>query len=935
MSQYKETLNLPQTDFPMKANLAQREPAILQQWQETKLYETLSQNRKDYPLFTFMDGPPYANGHLHVGHAVNIILKDIIIKSKILEGFNVPFVPGWDCHGLPIELNVEKKYGKPGEKISLLEFLTACRTYATQYVDIQREEFKRLGVIGDWDHPYLTMNPIYEANIIRCLAQIVARGYIQKGYKPVHWCLNCASALAEAEVEYKLKTSLAIDVRFRLKDAAEFAHRFKLTLTQDPISIPIWTTTPWTLPANQAVAVNAELTYVLIKCPEEYLIIVADLLSEALARYGIKDYQISAEFKGKALEGLQLQHPFYDRVVPLVLGDHVTIEAGTGAVHTAPAHGQDDYVIGLHYQLPMMNPVGDDGCFISNTPLFAGMHVNKVQDAIVKQLSAHQTLIVETKIEHSYPHCWRHKTPLIFRATPQWFINMEQKDLKQHALDAIKRVKWIPERGEARIRAMVENHPDWCVSRQRTWGVPLCFFIHKETGDLHPNTTELMEVIATRVEKDGIEAWHNLEIEELLGADAAHYKKSTDVLDVWFDSGVTHSCVPKLHPEVQFPADIVLEGSDQHRGWFQSQLLTSVALYAKEPYKTVLTHGFVVDGQGHKMSKSLGNVISLEESVKTLGADILRLWAASIDYRSEITASKELLLPVSETYRRIRNTMRFLLANMHGFDPSQHLLPANKMLLLDRYIVHLAFELQQEIRQAYNHYHFHIIVQKLHQFCINELGGFYLDIIKDRQYTMPKDSIGRRSAQTALYHLVQAMLRWMAPILSFTAEEIWQYVPGQREASILMCTWYEALEALPESEMMNKNYWQKIRIVRDAVNKEIEQQRNAEKIGSALEAEVSVYADASLYQQLSHLKEELRFILITSSAKVLPLTDVPNDAATTDIAGLKLKIEASTHQKCDRCWHRVADVNHTPNFPMLCSRCVVNISGVGETRFYA
>lgn len=940
MSDYKNTLNLPQTDFPMKANLSQREPEILKKWQAMDLYAALRAAGKKKKKFILHDGPIYANGHIHVGHAVNRILKDIIVKSKTMSGYDAPFIPGWDCHGLPIELNVEKKFGKPGHKISVVEFRAQCRNYAAAQIKIQRDEFVRLGIVGDWDHPYITMDFSYEANIIRSLAKIIANNHLQKGYKPIYWCLDCGSALAEAEVEYAEKSSSAVDVRFMADDIVDFLRRFShvshVSTPITSIAVPIWTTTPWTLPANEAVALNPHLNYVLVECDtKEWLLIAENLLSSTMKRYNVGSYHIVGRLLGEQLANVKLKHPFYDKRVPLVMGEHVTIDTGTGAVHTAPAHGQDDYAMGKRYHLPLDNPVGDDGCFTAATPMFAGLHVNKANDKIIEELQFRNMLLCHEKIRHSYPHCWRHKTPIIFRATPQWFISMEQNGLRQASLQAIDRVEWIPDWGKARITGMITNRPDWCISRQRAWGVPLALFTHKETGELHPRTFELMEKVALAVEKQGIEAWYTLDMQTYLGNEAAYYQKSTDVLDVWFDSGVTHECVLKLRPELTFPADIILEGSDQHRGWFQSSLLTSVAINGSEPYQEVLTHGFVVDGQGRKMSKSIGNVIAPEEIIHTLGADILRLWAASIDYRAEIAASKEILNRTSETYRRMRNTARFLLANLHGFDPAQHLLEPDDMLILDRWVVDKARLIQEEILEAYATYQFHVIVQKLHHFCVSDLGGFYLDIIKDRQYTMGTNSRGRRSAQTALFHIAHAFVRWIAPILTFTAEEIWQYMPGEREASVLMTTWYDELATLSNIEIMNQAYWEKIRLVRDAVNKEIENQRNAGNIGSALEAEVYLYCGPHLKHVLEALEDELRFVLITSSVRIIPEHSGPVDVTVTDVPGLSLKIMPTDQPKCERCWHRRNDVNANAAYPGICGRCVENIAQEGEVRKYA
>jgi isoleucyl-tRNA synthetase len=937
MSDYKNTLNLPKTDFPMKANLAEREPLILQKWESLHLYQKIRANTEKFPKFILHDGPPYANGHTHIGHAVNKTLKDIVIKSKTLAGFNAPFIPGWDCHGLPIELKVEKKMGKPGHKVTHAEFRKACREYATTQIDIQRQEFKRLGVLGDWENPYTTMDFIFEADTIRSLSKIMANGHVQKGYKPVYWCLDCGSALAEAEVEYADKTSSAIDVRFKVVDEEAFLARFKkVTKSHGPISIPIWTTTPWTLPANQGVALNPRTHYVLVSGNDERLLVAEPLLNQVMQHYEIKNPLVLAKITGEELENSLLHHPFYDRTVPVVLGEHVTMDTGTGAVHTSPAHGQDDYVIGKKYNLPLDNPVGDDGCYISTTPLLAGMHVTSVNDRVIDELRSHGTLIHSTKITHSYPHCWRHKTPLIFRSTPQWFISMEQNNLRMMGLAAIENIRWIPDWGQSRIFNMVDKRPDWCISRQRTWGVPIALFLHKETGEPHPNSAELMEKVAQQVEKKGIDAWYELDTKELLGDDAKHYSKCKDILDVWFDSGVSHECVLKKNPALGFPADLYLEGSDQHRGWFQSSLLTSLAINQKAPYKTVLTHGYVIDLEGRKMSKSLGNVIAPEKVIQKMGADVLRLWVASIDYRAEINVSEEILTRTSETYRRLRNTARFLLANLDGFVPEEHLVLPEKMLALDRWVTNKAKLLQDEIIKAYESYQFHLIYQKIHHFCAVELGSFYLDIIKDRQYTTQTNSLARRSAQTAMFHIVEALVRWFAPILSFTAEEIWQYIPGKRNESVFLNTWYTDLPTLPNQKIMNEAYWEKLRLVRDAVNKELEAQRKVGKLGTPLEAYVELYCDAELKNKLDALGDELRFVLITSGAEVrLANSQLPADVIATDVPGLSVKVNPVTYQKCERCWHRREDVGSDKAHLTLCARCVINVDGVGEIRKFA
>jgi isoleucyl-tRNA synthetase len=947
MTDYKNTLNLPHTKFPMKANLPQAEPAILEQWNSLSLYKKLREKNHGKAKYILHDGPPYANGHIHIGHAVNKILKDIVVKAKTMNGFDAPFVPGWDCHGLPIELNVEKKVGQVGNKLTAKAFRKACRAYASQQILIQREEFKRLGVIGDWEHPYLTMDFQFEANIIRALGQIISRGHLQQGFKPVHWCVNCGSALAEAEVEYADKISPAIDVRFRIIDETDFLSRIPSKTGHGPIVIPIWTTTPWTLPANEAVALNPGIEYVLLQTNTERLLIAESLLTSCMQRYQITDYKCLGSATGKVFEEVVLQHPFYHRQVPIILGEHVTTEAGTGAVHTAPAHGIEDYKIAQHYGLPLVNPVGGNGCFLPGTVLFEGEHVFKVNPLVIDQLRESKKLLKEENIKHSYPHCWRHKTPLIFRATPQWFISMEQQGLKEDSLAAIKQVMWVPQWGEARIDSMISNRPDWCISRQRSWGVPIPLFVHRLSRDLHPNSLILLEQIATRVAKIGIDAWYDLNPEEILGNEAKDYEKLTDCLDVWFDSGVSHYAVLMKNPALAWPADLYLEGSDQHRGWFQSSLLTSVAMNAQAPYKSVLTHGFTVDEKGHKMSKSLGNVVAPEKIIQSLGADILRLWISSTDYRKEIAVSDEILKRTAEAYRRIRNTIRFLLANLHDFDPTDAVLTSD-MLSLDIWILERAKLLQHEIIDAYESFQFHTIYQKLQQFCISDLGGFYLDIIKDRQYTLQKNSVARRSAQTALFYIAEGMVRWLSPILSFTAEEIWRYLPGEREESVFLNEWYSLSFSFAEDPLRTvyqqtdrQTYWNELMQVRNEVNKVIEKSRINGELGSSLEAEVELYTkeDSQLYTILSALKGELRFVLITSDAKLL-ISKSPKQAILATINAEELGINVIStvgkKTKCARCWHRRSDIGKNLEHPEICLRCVENLpDGKGEQRVYA
>lgn len=948
MADYKHTLNLPETDFPMRGNLPNREPETLKKWQEMDLYGQLREARKGQQTFILHDGPPYANGDIHIGHAVNKVLKDIIVKSQSMNGKDAPYIPGWDCHGLPIELNVEKKVGKAGHKVTATEFRQACRDYASKQVDGQREDFKRLGIMADWDNPYLTMNFNFEADTIRSLGRIIDKGHLHKGAKPVHWCTDCGSALAEAEVEYEDKTSPAIDVRFEvLDDAALFdrCHKVEGHTGEGTISVVIWTTTPWTLPANQAVALNPELDYVVVQCdgvgnhPVERLLVAEALLKDVMARYEVTEYRVVAYAKGSDLDGLKLAHPFYAREVPLICGDHVTTEAGTGAVHTAPGHGQDDYVVGSRYGLKIDNPVGDNGIFLPNTELFAGEHVFKANDHVLEVLKTRGKLVHHAAIRHSYPHCWRHKTPIIFRATPQWFVSMDQNGLRDAAMKAIGETQWLPDWGKARIENMVSGRPDWCISRQRTWGVPIALFVHRETEELHPNTNTLIEEVAKRVEEKGIDAWFDLDAKELLGDEADKYRKVTDTLDVWFDSGVSHAAVLESREGMSdFPAaDLYLEGSDQHRGWFQSSLLTSVAMRGVAPYKSALTHGFTVDAKGQKMSKSKGNVMAPQKVIKNLGADIIRLWVAATDYRNEITVSDEILKRTADSYRRIRNTSRFLLANLAGFDPAQHMLAMDEMLPLDRWAVERANQLQAEVIEAYNNYEFHHIYQKVHNFCAMDMGGFYLDVIKDRQYTTHADSKARRSAQTALYHVIEAMVRWLAPITSFTAEEIWPHIPGQRGNSVHLQTWYE-FPAIPAESEMGLAFWQQVIEVRQAVSRELEALRKSGGIGSSLDAEVDLHCGTELYNNLAKLEDELRFVLITSYARIHKVETAPANGEHITLSNndeMWIVAAASEKEKCVRCWHHREDVGSHSEHPELCGRCVENVDGDGEQRSHA
>ncbi|WP_355586328.1 isoleucine--tRNA ligase [Xanthomonas cannabis] len=936
---YKATLHLPATDFPMRGDLPKREPAMLDRWEREGLYAQLRANAAGRPLFVLHDGPPYANGQIHLGHAVNKILKDIIVKSKYLAGFDAPYIPGWDCHGLPIEIAIEKKYGKVGVKLDAAEFRQKCREYASEQIDLQRRDFKRLGVVGDWDNPYKTLDFRFEANELRALAKIVDNGHLTRGVKPVHWCFDCGSALAEAEIEYADKVSPTVDIAYPARDPGAVAAAFGATLPAGvSVAVPIWTTTPWTLPASLAVSLGAELDYVLVEGPADrgqprWLVIAEALVAKALSRYGVDEVVVHGRAKGAVLDQMLLNHPFYaEREIPLLLGDHVSAEDGTGAVHTAPGHGQEDYQVSKQYGLlerygaAQINPVDGRGVYLPSTPplgdtVLAGLHIWKANEVIIDALRDTGVLLAASKMEHSYPHCWRHKTPIAFRATPQWFFSMEQANLRADALKAVEQVTWYPAWGQARIAGMVEGRPDWTISRQRTWGVPIALFVHRETGEPHPRSTELLRQVADRVEQGGVDVWYTLDAAELLGDEAADYDKITDILDVWFDSGVTHEAV-LVDRGLPTPADLYLEGSDQHRGWFQSSLLTGVAMNKAAPYKQCLTHGFTVDEHGRKMSKSLGNGIEPQDIMKTLGADILRLWIASADYSNEMSLSQEILKRNADAYRRLRNTARFLLGNLHGFDPRQHLVALDDMVLLDRWIVHRAHELQEKIVAAYARYDFAEIVQALLNFCSVDLGSLYLDVTKDRLYTMAEESRGRRSAQSAMYHVAEAFVRWVAPVLTFTAEELWAYLPGEHVGNVLFATWYDGLAPLPADAALTGADFDKLLALREQVAKVLEPMRANGAIGAALEAEITVAADAQTAARWQPLADELRFLFISG--------DVTVTAASTD--DIFVSAQPTTKAKCVRCWHHQASVGGDPRHPELCSRCVSNIEGPGEVR---
>ena len=928
---YRDTLNLPRTDFPMRGNLAKREPERLQRWQELDLYGRLRDARRGRDRFVLHDGPPYANGKLHMGHAVNKTLKDIVVRSRSLDGLDAPYRPGWDCHGLPIELQIEKTLS---DEVCAdgRAFRAACRDYAAQQVDEQREDFIRLGVLGQWDDPYLTMAPKTEAGIVRALGALLESGYLKRGYKPVYWCADCQSALAEAEVEYEDHVSPSIDVRFEAADAV-LAQAFDISGDSE-VAVAIWTTTPWTLLANEAVCLHPGLEYVLVEREGCRLLVAAALREAFFERVGAHAVE-GASVRGDRLEGIPLRHPFLDKTVPIITGEHVTAEEGTGCVHTAPAHGPEDHAVGLRFGLPVDCPVEEDGRFRADTPVVGSLGVAEANPRILEALRQSERLLAEASHPHSYPHCWRHHTPLLFRAAAQWFIDMDTNDLRDHALAATDQVTWYPAWGRERIRGMLTGRPDWCISRQRNWGSPIPLFWDHDNGELHPDTPVLLEEIARRIEQDGIDAWFDLEAEELLGDQASEYVKSQDTLDVWFDSGVTHRTVMAEEYGKGTQVDLYLEGSDQHRGWFQSSLLTGVALNGAPPYRQVLTHGFVVDAHGHKMSKSRGNIVEPQKVVNRLGADILRLWVASTDTSGELAVSDEILGHTAETYRRIRNTARYLLASLHDFDPAVDMCAPEDMLALDQWILKKAAIHDAEIREDFQRYRFHTICQRLHTFCVNELGSLYLDVTKDRTYTLPANHPARRSAQSAMFLLAEAMCRWLAPICPFTADEIYEHIPGPREDSVHLTEWFD-LEAYRDvSSEFSDEDWEILLEVRQAVSQTLEPLRQAEVIGAALDAEVTLTAESDAARLLERLGPELHFLFITSDAR---LGDTPaSDAQTHQMprAGtLRVAAVPSSHSKCVRCWHHDPTVGSIDGHPELCVRCHTNVEGEGEERQY-
>jgi isoleucyl-tRNA synthetase len=947
---YKSTLNLPDTPFPMRGDLARREPGWVGDWQERKVYETIRAASKGRPRFVLHDGPPYANGDIHIGHAVNKVLKDIVVKSRQLAGFDAPYIPGWDCHGMPIEVQIEKTHGK---NLPTAETQRLCRAYASEQIVRQKAEFQRLGVLGDWEHPYTTMSYGNEADEIRALGRLLEKGYLYRGLKPVNWCFDCQSALAEAEVEYEDRQDIAVDVGFALDDSdrEKLAAAFGLdALPNRPVMAVIWTTTPWTIPANQALNVNPEILYSLVETVRGALILASDLKEECLKRYKLSRADPSSTFDhsthGRSLEGIKFRHPLYDRASPVNLGDFVTLEQGTGIVHSSPAYGIDDFNTCRRYGMSddeMINPVQGDGRYAESLQYFGGLKIWDANPKIVDKLREVGALLHAEKITHSYMHCWRHGTPIIYRATTQWFAGMDEvpgfdgnrpaESLRSTALRGIEATEFFPSWGKSRLHGMIANRPDWTLSRQRQWGVPLPFFVDKETELLHPDTPALLELAAAKVQAGGIEAWFEATHEDF-GVDASKYRKLTDTLDVWFDSGSTHQTVmggPQgralhlgSHPDAtRFPADLYLEGSDQHRGWFHSSLLTSCMLNGVAPYKALLTHGFAVDGQGKKMSKSKGNVVAPQKVWNGLGAEVLRLWVGATDYSGDLSISDEILKRVVEGYRRIRNTLRFLLANTADFDAKRDAVPVAELLELDRYQLSVANAYFEDMRSSYRNYEFHQVVRQLQLYCSEELGGFYLDVLKDRLYTTATHSAARRSAQTVLAYIRDELLKLMAPILSFTAEEAWKVLYPD-DATIFAQVWKteHGLGAIPDLDALTQK-WSHIVEVRSAVLKRLEEARERGEIGSSLAAEVTIAAPAEVYEALVSLGDDLRFVMITSSAKVLRGS------------ALAIEVTPSPNVKCARCWHWRSDVGVDAAHPALCARCVANLFGDGEIRVFA
>jgi len=921
---YKDTLNLPLTSFPMKGNLPQREPEMLKQWEQAALYTKVEEAAKDRPRYILHDGPPYANGHIHIGHALNKILKDVVLKSKRMSGHSAPYVPGWDCHGLPIELQVEKNLGSKKHEISKLEMRKLCREYAAKFVAIQAAEFERLGVLGEWNNPYLTLNNSYEGTIARELARFAENGGLYKGKKPVHWCSSCGTALAEAEVEYADHKSPSVFVKFALKDDLGEAVP---ELSGKKASVVIWTTTPWTLPANLAIALHPELYYVALEVNGELLIVAEGLKDSFLKEVGAEG-QVVARFPSTILEKRLARHPFYERDSIILLGEHVTLEAGTGAVHTAPGHGQEDYELGLKEGLDIYNPVDNRGRFYDNVEFFAGQFVFDANKQVIEKLVEVGALVAQKEISHSYPHCWRCKKPIIFRATEQWFISMEKNDLRAKSLAEINNVNWIPKWGRERIYGMIENRPDWCVSRQRSWGVPITAFYCKSCGEVLADG-KIMHHVADLFDEHSSDIWYDWEASRFLpegtvcpSCGKGDFDKETDILDVWFDSGVSHAAVCELRPYLGSPADMYLEGSDQHRGWFHSSLLASVGTRGRAPYRSVLTHGFVVDGSGRKMSKSVGNVVAPEDVIKKFGADVLRLWVAAQDYRDDLRISQEILTRLSEAYRRIRNTCRYILGNIHDFDPATDSVPYAEMPELDRWAMHQLELLKEKVLTSYNECEFHILYHAVNGFCTVEMSAFYLDILKDRVYTSKQSSRARRSGQTVMYAVLDALVRIMAPVLSFTAEEVWAEMPGKREDSVHMALFPALSPACKDEALAGR--WEKIIKLRSEVSKALELARVKKVIGHSLDAAVALKASGETAALLKDMAGDLAGIFIVSKATLVDQL-AGEDVYKAEGEELEIQVSAAPGEKCERCWSYDEEIGKDAEHPTICPKCLAAV----------
>ncbi|WP_343377747.1 isoleucine--tRNA ligase [Buchnera aphidicola (Formosaphis micheliae)] len=936
MNDYKSTLNLPDTKFSMRGDLSKKEPNVIKKWQDDNLYHMIRIKKKGKKKFLLQDGPPYANGNIHLGHAVNKILKDIIIKSKNMSGFDAPYIPAWDCHGLPIEHQVEKIVGKPGESISHEKFRIFCHKYAIQQITKQKKDFIRLGIISNWNEAYLTMDFKNEANVIRSLAKIIQNGYIYRDFRPVHWCIDCSSSLAEAEVEYFNKTSPSIIVMLEAINLHAIKDIFNTNLKLITSNILIWTTTPWSLPACRAVTLHPDIEYQLVQIKNNTLIIAKNLISITMEKINIYEWKIIGTTLGYQLENLEFIHPFLNFKIPIILAKHVTSDIGTGAVHTAPDYGYDDYQVSKKYNIQLTHLINNQGYFKNNVhEQLNNLNIFKSNNILIKILENNKKLLHNSTISHSYPHCWRHKTPLIYRATPQWFININFKNLRHHSIQKIQQVHWLPAWGKNKMESMISHRPDWCISRQRTWGVPITIFIHKDTGELHPKTLLLIEKIAKKIENHGIQIWWNLKLEDLIKeVNTEQYIKINDVLDVWFESGAIQ--IVKMYNDKNKknnPANLYLEGSDQYRGWFMSALIVSMATYNQSPYEAIVTHGFTVDKNGRKMSKSIGNTISPNTIIKTLGADILRLWVASSDYSKDMLISDEILKQSSENYRKIRNTIRFIIANIHDFNPNTDFIKFDDMIHLDQWAISKTHKTQLKIINLYKKYKFHEIIKILIYFCSIEMSAFYLNILKDRLYTTKKNGYARKSSQTALYLILQAFVRWIAPILSFTADEIWNYLPGKREKYVFTEEWFNGLQNLHHTTKINDTLWSELIAIKNEVNLILEQSRINQIIGTSLETSIILYVDKNLFQKLSTLGHELKFMLLTSESTIKDYMLAPYNAIKSKhIKNFKILLKKHTGKKCHRCWHYFNNFSEHGQYPHLCNRCVTNIFGYGEKR---